>query len=106
MAGRPKQTASSTAKESHSLFGDAELQKLDREIWLATRLRQHGVKVFDGVTDPEVRRERFRESILEAGISEVVVGRGKDGKPENYGTLFERLYGQPLALNAKKKRVA
>lgn len=68
---------------------------LDKEWWLAKRLREHGARIFDGVTTPEVRKQRVREAIALVGSS-VVVGRGKDRKPVTYQQAFEKLYDEPL----------
>ncbi|MFO7278737.1 MAG: hypothetical protein DIU56_017055 [Pseudomonadota bacterium] len=70
---------------------------LDRELWLARRLRQHGARITDGVTDRDTRRERMRAAILEHGLETVVLGRGQSGKPMTYAQAFEALYGEPLA---------
>jgi len=67
------------------------------EAWLARRLlEQCKVDVFTGTADPGIRRERIRAAILEHGLSTIVLGKGEGGKPENYATVFERLYQQPL----------
>ena len=66
------------------------------EAWLAKRLEQHGCEIFAGLTDPAIRRERIRAAIIEHNLAAVVLGRGADGKPENYEVVFKRLYGQPL----------
>ncbi|HZP86617.1 MAG TPA: hypothetical protein VFB54_07330 [Burkholderiales bacterium] len=68
------------------------------EAWLARRLRDHGVDVFAGTTDRDIRRERIRAAILERGLAAVVLGKGAGGKPENYLQIFERLYQQPLNI--------
>jgi len=69
---------------------------LDRELWLARRLRQHGAAVFDGVTDRDTRRERARAAILAHGLAQVIVGRDRDRRPVSYGEAFSRVYGEPL----------
>lgn len=71
-------------------------EDLDREIWLANRLRVHGVNIFEGDTTTAIRMQRAREGIARIG-SEVAVGRGRDGKPVNYAQAFEALYREPLA---------
>lgn len=76
--------------------GLAVTTELAREIWLARRLRDHGARIFDGVTDRDVRRERFRAAILAHGLEHVVIGRDKDRKPVTYAQAFERLFGEPL----------
>jgi len=66
------------------------------EIWLAHRLREHGCRIDDGVTDLPTRRERIRRAILGYGLATAIAGRGPDRKPETYRALFARLYGEPL----------
>jgi hypothetical protein len=67
------------------------------EAWLARRLLdQTGVDVFTGTTDPTIRRERIRAAILEHSLATIVLGKGAEGKPENYSQIFQRLYGAPL----------
>jgi hypothetical protein len=74
----------------------AEFSHFDAESYLARRLKDHGVLVFIGVTDPAIRKERFRKAILEGGKDCVIVGRNTAGKVENYSQLFQRIYGEPL----------
>jgi hypothetical protein len=71
-------------------------EQLDGEMWLAERLGELGVRVFDGLTDRAQRIERFRAAIETVG-SHVIAGRRRDGKPETYAQVFERLYAEPLA---------
>lgn len=71
------------------------LDELDNEMWLANRIRAHGIFIFEGVTTPEIRKQRMRDAINKIG-SEVVVGRGKDRKPVSYARAFEHLYGESL----------
>lgn len=79
---------------------DAGLRGLDGELWLARRLGKHGVLVvFEGDTDPETRKERMRQAILDRGLAPVICGRGRDGKPNTYALAFERLYGEYLNGN-------
>ena len=78
-----------------SLFGN-----FDNEMWLANRLRVHGVQVFAGVTDSAERKQRFREAIEQVGPP-VVCGRDRDGKNVTYAQAFERLFGEPHAQPPK-----
>lgn len=69
---------------------------LSNEIWLAQRLRDHrGPDVFDGVSDPNTRKTRFREAIKACGLESVVIG-AKKGIPVNWRQAFESLYGELL----------
>ena len=81
---------SAPVQKSASLFG-----QLNGELWLARRIALHGVKIFEGDTNPAVRRERFREGIKAHGLESVVCG-SKNGKPVLYSQAFERLYGEKL----------
>lgn len=74
-----------------ALFGPEE--------FLARRLMDHGLDLFDGDTDIASRRAAAREAILKLGLATVVIGR-KDGKPEDYASYFQRIYGQPLKVKA------
>lgn len=76
---------------------DQALTQLDGELWLARRLGKHGVLiVFEGDTDPETRKQRMRQAIVDRGLECVVVGRGPGGKTNTYAQAFERLYGVKL----------
>lgn len=67
------------------------------ESWLADRLEKHGVKdIFAGMTDQDIRRERFRKAIRDAGLEQVQCGRAPDRKPNTYAQAFKRLYGEDL----------
>lgn len=76
--------------------GSYDLKRLDHEMWLAKRLAQHGQEIFTGDTDPQIRKERFRQVIKGAGIECVIVGKAKNGEPETYESCFARLFGEPL----------
>jgi hypothetical protein len=69
---------------------------LSNEIWLAQRLRDHrGPDVFDGDTNSDARKQRFREAIKACGLESIVIG-AKKGTPVNWRHAFESLYGEPL----------
>jgi hypothetical protein len=76
--------------------GENLFSELDGEMWLARRIALHSVNIFEGETDTGERRQRFRRAIRDHDLADVVCGRGKDGKPVNYATAFERLYKQKL----------
>jgi hypothetical protein len=66
------------------------------EAWLAQRMLDHrGPDVFDGVTDPTIRKQRMREAINTCGLACVIIG-AKDKKPVNWRQAFESLYGEAL----------
>lgn len=68
------------------------------EAWIAERLRLYDL--FDGVTTPEIRRDRIRERILARGMTLAIAGRGPGGKSETWQELFARVYGTPLEVAA------
>jgi hypothetical protein len=69
---------------------------LDNEFWLRQRMLDHrGPDVFDGSTDPNIRKQRFREAIKQCGIECVVIG-SKKGKPVNWREAFQQLYNETL----------
>lgn len=68
----------------------------DAERHFAKRLLEHGVKVFEGDTTREARRERFRSAVVNHGLDMAIVGRAPDGKCETYAQIFERIFDQPL----------
>jgi hypothetical protein len=81
----------------------AEFSRFDAELYLAKRLAEHGVHVCYGVTDPEIRKERFRVAILDAEKDCVIVGRSRaTGRVETYANLFQRIYGEPLEPKGKR----
>lgn len=89
---------------AYQQFALGDLERERREFWLAGRLVQHGVKVFEGVTDRALRKERIRAGILEQGLAQVICGRSRnDRKPFTYSEAFERLYGEPLQPTQSKQ---
>jgi hypothetical protein len=78
-------------------------RELDAELWLASRLKSHGVEIFDGDTTREVRAERARAAILERKLAAVVLGN-YHGKLENYELAFARIYNQPLVAKAPRAK--
>jgi hypothetical protein len=76
--------------------GVTQLSQLDNEAWLAKRMLDHcGLDVFDGTTDTNTRKERFREAIKTSGLECVIIG-AKDRKPVDWRAAFESLYNEPL----------
>lgn len=69
----------------------------DPQRYLAHRLRQHRVELFDGLTDSDSRMEAARKAILANGMAAVVIG-SYAGKPETYAGCFARAFGQPLEV--------
>lgn len=87
---------------------------MDAEAWLRQRLTDHGAlenvpglkhqvrDVTMGVTTIAMRAERLRQVIVRHGLSAVVAGGSRKGKPETYAELFERIYGEPLITEAMR----
>lgn len=59
------------------------------------RLKEHGVTVYECVTSPETTRDNIRRGIVAGQLDATIIG-SKDGKPETYAQLFERVWQQPL----------
>lgn len=80
-------------------------RRFDQEIFLADRLREHGIKPFDGDTSTLSRKEHLRAWLLQAGCWTVIVGRAADDprKTETYAQAFERVYGEPLEPKPQRK---
>lgn len=74
----------------------------DVEMFFAKRLADHGVRIFEGLTDPATRKERIRAAILEARLDCTIIGRAPSGKPETYSQSFGRFYGEPLVPSQRK----
>lgn len=79
---------------------------LDAEFWLAQRLEQHGVRnVFDGLTDSAQRCERFRQAILDHGLScAMACKQDNERVASTYAEAFESMYHEPLEPVAKPSR--
>jgi hypothetical protein len=72
------------------------MSKLYDEAWLAKRMLDHrGPDIFDGTTDTNIRKQRFRAAINECGLASVVIG-AKDKKPVSWREAFKSVYGEPL----------
>ena len=72
------------------------MSELESEMWLAQRMLDHrGPDVFDGMTDREGRKQRFREAIKACGLESVVIG-AKDKKPVNWRAAFKLVYHEEL----------
>jgi hypothetical protein len=68
---------------------------IEAELWLVARVRSHITGLFDGVTDPQIRRDRMRRMLRDNGLDCVIVG-SKDGRPETYAEVYRRFYGEAL----------
>lgn len=82
-------------------------KRLDAELFIARRLKELGKGVFDGITDPDERRERIRFAIINGAIDVSVIGRHPDsGRTETFAQAFERFYGEPLEPPLRKGKRA
>jgi hypothetical protein len=79
-----------------------EFKTFDTEMFFARRLKEHGKRCFEGITWPEVTKERIRAAIIESRVDCVIIGRAPNGKPETYAQSFERFYGEPLIPTTRK----
>lgn len=73
------------------------LPGLRAELWLIKRLGEHGVKITDGVTTPEIRKQRARRAIQVAKLDQTIVGV-IEKKPLTYAQVFQHMYGEPLGV--------
>jgi hypothetical protein len=83
-----------------------DLQQFDREIGFAKRFSEHGVSIFEGRTDPNERRERIRDAIIDCGLGETTIWKHADGRCETYRQAFERFYGEPLEAKSQERKSA
>lgn len=81
-----------------------QFREFDGELFFARRLKDHGARIFEGITDPEERRERIRFAIIENALDAVIIGKSAAGKTETYAQAFERLYREPLTPQQGKRR--
>jgi len=82
---------------------DRGFHEFDVEAFFVARLAQHGTSITIGPTDPKIRKERIRKAILDNKREFTIIGQFADSKKaETYQQLFERHYGEPLSLTAKK----
>lgn len=72
---------------------------LNREIFMASRLKAHGCDVFAGSSDQASRKACFRRVITERGLEHVVLGKDSSGQALTYAQAFERTYGEALTAN-------
>jgi hypothetical protein len=70
---------------------------LYHEWWLAKKLSGDKLcTMFCGVTDPEIRRDRMRQAIIDRGIENEMIPKSKT----TFGQAFNRLYGTSIAREA------
>jgi hypothetical protein len=79
---------------------------LAAEMWLAQRLSTHGVKtIFSGVSDSDLRKQRFRQAIVENGFQQVMACANSSNERVacTYAEAFEEMYGEPLEPEVTKR---
>lgn len=76
------------------MIGNESQPLPDPELWLADRLKQHGVDIYAGGEFASFR-DRLARAIITNKFGTVIAGR-HEKKPESYGELFERIYGIKL----------
>jgi hypothetical protein len=97
---RPRNTTKPAYKPPHRQELDFTqtpdlLTELEAETWLAERLKAHGCDIYAGGPYASYA-DRLGAAIVRNGLACVIVGRGKDGKPESYAQLFQRIAGKAL----------
>lgn len=68
---------------------------VSQERFLERALLRMGGK-FSWVSDPELRTQRFRRSIIDGYLDQAFAGKKVDGGMETFGQLFTRIFNQPL----------
>ena len=69
-----------------------KFKAFDIDWYFVARLRGHGLRVFDGVTDSVIRRERIRAAIIGARLANTSM----DDDGETFAAAFARLYAMSL----------
>ena len=73
-----------------------QFQQFDAETFLAKELKNRGMGVFIGATDPNVRKARFKNAIIAANLECTVIGTDLKGKNETFLEFYERIYQEPF----------
>jgi hypothetical protein len=102
---KPQQRRSSAAAAPQQLSIPDGVELLKREMFIASRLKDHGCDVFAGPSDTASRKDLFRRVITERGMDATILAKGADGKCFTYAQAFERTYGEPLEQKSKQLRV-
>jgi hypothetical protein len=72
-----------------------EFKNFDQEHYIVMRLHEHGVAIYTGVTDPEIRKQRIRAAIVNNRLESAVV-KNAAGKAETWSDLFQRVFNEQL----------
>jgi len=79
-------------------------KNFDAEMQFARRLGEHGKRVFAGLNDPTITKDRIRQAIIDSKVDCTIFGPNPAGKPETYQQAFERHFNEPLVPTRKGKR--
>ena len=80
--------------------------RVNAEAWLIYRLGKLAKHIEDGVTTPEIRRDRLRALLIRERLEMAIAGRGEGGKPETFARVFERIFGEPLITEEMRAEAA
>lgn len=83
-----------------------QFKAFDAEAYFAKRLADHGKRVFEGTTDPALRKARIRQAIIDSAMDCTIIGKNAAGKPETYQQAFERHFGEPLVPSRQKAQTS
>lgn len=67
--------------------------------WFATRLEQHGVRIWQGDTDIPKRWDAIRSAIIGHSLDDRPFGKRSDGQTETWRQSFERASGKSLYVS-------
>lgn len=81
-------------------------ETLNRELYMARRLMDHGCDVFAGSSNTATRKACFRRVITQRGLEHTILGKDSSGKCLTYAQAFERTYGEALQINDEPPRAA
>lgn len=81
-----------------------QFKSFDVEMFFVRRLKEHGKRCFEGVTWPEITKERIRQAIIDSKVDCGIIGRAPNGKPETYAQSFERFYQEPLVPKTSRRK--
>jgi hypothetical protein len=78
------------------------INSFSRKYLLNKRLMQQlgeRANIFQGVTNPNERKQRARKLILENALSNVRAGKRQNGKWATFAEYYELAFGEPLIPN-------
>ena len=66
---------------------------LEQEAWIVRALRNPAL--FCGITTAEIRKQRLRSYLVDNNLADKRAGH-RNGQPESWSEVFERLFLEPL----------